>query len=145
VGNAQRDSFTIAAVASRRLQTLAGPGQRVEVSNFGENGYVMTQGIIQLLLQLRAGIAPTSSCSYDGINDAGAAVMQGAPGIPQNESKRVADFAMGRALDRASFERGLHKDLRALRVVASEALNQVELVNWAVVAEKGSSTPVHLH
>lgn len=129
-GNSQRDDHTIPAEASRRLQPLAGPGERIEITNFGENGYVMTQGIIQLVLQLRAGNRPDVVVFYDGLNDAGATIQSGVPGLPQNESKRVAEFAMGRALDRTGFEQGFRKDARALEIIVGQGGRQLAAVEW---------------
>ncbi|MEO7458052.1 MAG: SGNH/GDSL hydrolase family protein [Gemmatimonadaceae bacterium] len=129
-GTAQRDDHTIAAEAARRLQPLAGAGKRIEVTNFGESGYVTTQELLALMLELRAGNIPDVVVFYDGINDVGTTVQYGAPGIPQNESKRANEFAVGRTLDRASFERGLGKDLRALRFLVGEGFNQLAIVDW---------------
>jgi lysophospholipase L1-like esterase len=139
-GTAQRDSMTIPAEAARRLQTLAGPGNRIEVTNFGESGYVTTQELIELELQLRAGNRPNVVVFYDGINDVGTTIQYGAPGIPQNESKRVSEFAMGRAIDRSGFARGLRRDLRAEGVLLSEGFNQLALVDW--VKSKKASPPL---
>jgi hypothetical protein len=129
-GTAQRDSQTIAAEAARRLQSLAGPGQRIEVTNFGESGYVSTQDLLSLMLELRAGNIPDVVVFYDGINDVGTTIQYGAPGLPQNESKRVAEFDMGRAIDRSSFEHGLRKDLRAWKVLGDASLKQLALYGW---------------
>jgi lysophospholipase L1-like esterase len=129
-GTAQRDDHTIPAEASRRLQALAGPGNRIEVTNFGESGYVTTQELIQLELELRAGNRPDVVVFYDGINDVGTTLQYGAAGIPQNESKRVSEFAMGRAIDRSGFAHGLRKDVKAEGVLLREAFNQLAVVDW---------------
>jgi hypothetical protein len=129
-GTAQRDDHTIAAEASRRLQVLAGPGNRIDVTNFGESGYVTTQDLIELELQLRAGNRPDVVVFYDGINDVGTTLQYGAAGIPQNESKRVSEFDMGRALDRTGFARGLRKDLKAEGILVREGFNQLLLMDW---------------
>jgi lysophospholipase L1-like esterase len=139
-GTAQRDDHTIAAEASRRLQALAGPGNRIEVTNFGESGYVSTQELIELELQLRAGNRPDVVVFYDGINDVGTTLQYGAPGIPQNESKRVSEFAMGRAIDRTGFARGLRKDLTAEGVLMREGFNQLALLDW--LKSKKPSAPL---
>lgn len=136
-GTAQRDDHTIPAEAARRLIALAGPFNRIEVTNFGESGYVTTQELIDLELQLRAGARPNVVVFYDGINDVGTTVQYGAPGIPQNESKRVSEFAMGRTLDRTGFARGLKKDLTAEGILLREGFNQLALVDW-VKSKKGS-------
>jgi lysophospholipase L1-like esterase len=141
-GTSQRDSQTIAAVASRRLQELAPDGERVEVTNLGENGHVSTQEIIQLLLELRAGNRPDVVVFYDGVNDAGATVQSGAAGLPQNETKRAVEFALGRAIDRTGFERGLRKDARALARLASLAVQQSALVDWVSSRKPAETRPL---
>lgn len=130
-GEPQRENRTIAAEISRRLQQLAGPGARVEVTNVAETGYVFTQELIQLMLDLRAGSRPDVVLFYDGLNDVAATVQRGAPGDPQNESNRVADFALGRALDRASYESRLQKDVRPFAVLGGQAFKRLALVQWA--------------
>ena len=129
-GTEQRDDHTIAAEAARRLQVLAGPGNRIQVTNFGESGYVTTQELLALMLELRARNIPDVVVFYDGINDVGTTVQYGGAGIPQNESKRVAEFALGRAIDRAGFERGLRKDMKAWRALGGESLKQFALFEW---------------
>ncbi|MEO7458053.1 MAG: SGNH/GDSL hydrolase family protein [Gemmatimonadaceae bacterium] len=139
-GTSQRDSMTIPAEASRRLQQIAGPNSRIDVTNFGENGYVFTQEIIELMLQLRQGNVPDVVVFFDGINDAGAAVQAGAGGLTQNESKRYSEFAMGRTLDRTGVDRGIRHDLRAWGVLASSGGEQLALLQtlktWKPVAPR---------
>jgi len=139
-GTEQRDSATIAAVAARRLEQLVGPAARIEVTNFGESGYVNTQELLELMLALRAGKRPDVVVFYDCINDVGTAVQYGVAGIPQNESKRVAEFELGRAIDRSGFAQGLRKDLHALGALTGEAIKQSELVE-AVLSVKHASAP----
>ena len=129
-GTAQRDDHTIPAESSHRLQALVGPGARIEVTNFGETGYVFTQDVIDLVLQLRAGARPDVVVFYDGINDVFATVQAGVAGVPQNEAKRVAEFEMGRALDRTGFIRGTRRDLHAIALLAVAAFKQLALVSW---------------
>jgi len=129
-GTEQRDDHTIPAEASRRLQALAGPGARIEVTNFGESGYVFTQDVLNLILQLRAGARPDVVVFYDGINDVFATVQAGVAGVPQNESKRAAEFDMGRALDRTGFVRGPRRDLRAIALLTVAEFKQLALVDW---------------
>jgi lysophospholipase L1-like esterase len=97
-GTSQRDEHTIPAEAARRLQPLAGPGRRIEVLNLGENGYVFTQEVLALLLELRSGNIPDVVVFLDGINDVFGTVQSGVAGYPQNEMKRSADFQLGRQL-----------------------------------------------
>ena len=139
-GDSQRGDHTIAADISGRLQTLAGPGARVLVTNFGETGYVSTQGLLSLILQLRKGNRPDVVLFYDGLNDVGSTVQHGEPGLPQNEAKRVAEFAMGRSLDRTGFARGLGKDLRALALLSGRAMQQLAVSDWVLSKKRAPGT-----
>jgi hypothetical protein len=127
-GSFQRDDHTIPAEAARRLQQVAGPGARIDVGNFGETGWVMTQEMLELMLQLRSGARPDVVVFYDGINDAFSALQYGVAGIPQNEEKRAAEFAMGRKLDRTLYGHGVLSDLRAVGTLELASLEHLELV-----------------
>src|SRR6185295_3816027 len=54
----QRYDKTIPAEVARRLATMADSVGGIEVTNFGETGYVFTQEVLELMLQLRAGNRP---------------------------------------------------------------------------------------
>lgn len=136
-GTSQRDSQTIAAETARRLQTLAGPGQRIELTNYAENGYVTTQELLTLQWALRRGARPDIVVMYDGINDVGATVQGPEAGVPQNEDKRVREFAIGRTLDRSGFAQGLGKDLRAVALLAGGAFGQLESIEWVKSLKRG--------
>jgi hypothetical protein len=93
---------------------------------------------------------------FDGINDAGATVQWGEGGNTQNESKRVAEFAMGRKLDRTGADRGIRRDLRALGVLAMTSTEQLELLQKLktmmpttpqefVSADSGAKSTVHYY
>lgn len=112
-GTGQRDSATIPAVVARSLESIDRRG--VHVRNFGETGYVSTQGLIRLLLELRAGERPDVVVFYDGINDAAASAMSGGCGLPQNEGRRRIEFALGGFLRRRTWN-----ELRALRRTVAE-------------------------
>lgn len=129
-GTGQRDDHTIPAEASRRLQQMVGPGRRVEVTNFGEAGYVSTQGLLKLMLQLRAGDRPDVVVFYDGINDVVATVQARVAGLTQNEAKRISEFNMGRAIDRNVPARGTRQDLHAVAVLELAAVHQSALLAW---------------
>jgi lysophospholipase L1-like esterase len=88
-GAGSRDSFTVPSLLARALQ---GRELRVEITNFGETGYVSTQGVITLLLQLRKGNVPDAVIFYEGVNDTYSAYQNGIAGIPQNEFNRVKEF-----------------------------------------------------
>lgn len=89
-GIGARDEFTIPSLVSKRLarQTTTG----VRVTNFGEIGWVNTQEIIALMLELRRGNVPDIVVFYDGANEYASAFQSGGAGIPQNEGNRVAEF-----------------------------------------------------
>jgi lysophospholipase L1-like esterase len=93
-GTGARDGFTIPALLASGLQHQ---GLAAEVVNFGETGYVSTQGLITLLLRLREGQRPDVVIFYDGVNDTFSAYQQLVAGIPQNESNRVAEFNLSKA------------------------------------------------
>ncbi len=113
----QRDDHTIAAEAVRRLQTVAGPGKRIDVANFGETGFVFTQELIELMLQLRAGNRPDVVVFYDGINDISSVLENRVAGLTLNEGKRVNEFELGRLLD-AGNGTVLRKDLHGFARLA---------------------------
>lgn len=127
-GSFQRDDHTIAAETARRLQPLAGPGARIEVVNFAESGHVFTQGLIELMLQLRRGNHPDVVLFYDGINDTFSAIQNGVAGYGQNEQNRVNEFATGRALAWGGHDDGVVKDLHAFGVLSLNGMSRLRLV-----------------
>jgi len=131
-GYGQRDAHTIAAEVSRRLQSIVVPGERIEVVNQSQIGYVMTQSVLALLLELRDGNRPDVVVFFDGSNDVAAAMQSGVAGIPQNEFKREADFKLGRALDHHAFDSGLRKDVTAIAILLRQALNQFDVFDAVV-------------
>ena len=88
-GTGARDAFTIPSILAREL---ARRGLAVEITNFGESGYVSTQEVIALMRQLQAGERPDLVIFYDGVNDMYSAYQQQVAGIPQNEFNRVEEF-----------------------------------------------------
>jgi len=88
-GTSARDACTIPSFLAKALQ---GRGKRIEIINFGETGYVSTQEVMLLLLQLRKGNVPDMVIFYDGVNDTYSAYQNGIAGIPQNEVNRVKEF-----------------------------------------------------
>ena len=97
-GVSQRDSNTIASVVSSRLAARQSRETTFHVTNFGQSGYVFTQEVIELLLQLRAGARPDVVVFYDGLNEVSSAVQNGIAGWPMNEDNRARDFDLGRAV-----------------------------------------------
>lgn len=88
-GSGARDEHTIPSELSRLIH---GRGFPVEVVNFGETGYVMTQEVVALLLELQKGNIPDIVVFYDGVNDVFSSLQNGRAGFPQNEANRVAEF-----------------------------------------------------
>lgn len=76
-GTGARDDFTIASCLSRFLEES---GVDVEVTNFGETGYVFTQEIVRLIMELRSRPAPDLVIFYDGANEAYAGYQSGVAG-----------------------------------------------------------------
>lgn len=76
------DSLTIPSIMQNRLScSMSVP---VRVVNFGQQAYVGTQELIELMLQLRNGQTPDLVIFYDGINDTFSALQSGMPGMHQN-------------------------------------------------------------
>jgi lysophospholipase L1-like esterase len=88
-GTGVRDEATLASMVSRRLTDA---GQRVEVTNYGQIGYVSTQEVMLLFQLLRDGRRPDLVVFYDGINDSYAAYQNRIAGLTQNEFDRVQEF-----------------------------------------------------
>ena len=76
-GTGSPDWGTIPAYLQAGLEALR--GKLVCVMNFGESGFVSTQGAIQLILELRSGNVPDLVIFYDGVNDVYAAYQSGRP------------------------------------------------------------------
>jgi len=76
-GTGSPDWGTIPAYLQAGLEALT--GKPVCVVNFGETGYVSTQGVIQLILELQSGNVPHLVIFYDGVNDVYAAYQWGRP------------------------------------------------------------------
>jgi len=92
-GTGAPDDDTIPSYVARRL---ASEGTPAHVENYGESGYVSTQGLIRLMLELRRQNVPDVVVFYDGVNEVGAALESAQPGLPYSESNRRADYLMGR-------------------------------------------------
>ena len=88
-GTGGRDEGTIPAALARELR---GHGIVPEITNFGETGYVNTQEVLLLALQLQKGRVPDLVIFYDGINDTGSAFQLRRAGMPHNEFNRVKEF-----------------------------------------------------
>jgi lysophospholipase L1-like esterase len=89
-GSGARDNYTIPSHLSRLLSERGVRG--ICVTNFGETGYVNTQGLIALMLELRKGNIPNVAIFYDGVNEVFSGFQNGVAGIPQNEANRRTEF-----------------------------------------------------
>ena len=96
-GTGERDAYTIPSQVAAQLRAAGTLDVRVE--NYGETGYVFTQELLRLLLELRQGARPALVVFYNGLNDLFATAINGECGIPQNERRRAVEFAIGRFLN----------------------------------------------
>lgn len=120
-GEGDRDEFTIPSQISRILSDRF-PAIQVEVSNFGEAGYVSTQELITLYLQLRKGDRPDLVIFLDGANDVYSGYHNAAAGLPVFEWDRERDFNMGKRFRR------LTQDKATLALLFLKA---TEVYRWA--------------
>lgn len=88
-GYGARDDHTIPSLAAQRLHDR---GRAVGVENRAEIGYVSTQELIALVLDLQQGRRPDVVVFLDGVNDATSAVLEGRAGVSTNESHRELEF-----------------------------------------------------
>ncbi|MCB2221447.1 MAG: SGNH/GDSL hydrolase family protein [Bacteroidetes bacterium] len=88
-GTGVRDEYTLPSLLGKELTKK---GYRVEIINYGESGYVSSQELIELQLQLRAGYIPDLVIFYDGANDMFSSLQQNKAGLPQNENNREKEF-----------------------------------------------------
>lgn len=137
-GDYQRDAKTIPSVV---VSDLALAGTPVRAVNFGESGYVMTQGVLELQVQLRLGARPDMVVFYDGINDVAAAVQSGQAGIPQNEFNRADEFRLGRAVSGWEEGYGIGADLRAAALLGLRGAERSQLLQRLLVAVRASPAP----
>ncbi len=110
-GSGVRDEFTIPSLVSKKLADRLPTG--VWVANFGQPGYVSTQEVIALMLELQRGNVPDIVVYYDGLNDILSALQNRVAGIPQNERNRVAEF---NSRDRLNFQEGFIENFALYRV-----------------------------
>lgn len=89
-GAGARDDGSIASFIARLLHERG--YRRFHVTNFGEDGYVFTQELISLLLEIRSGNIPDIAIFYDGVNDSDSVAQTGRAGAPLNEANRIKEF-----------------------------------------------------
>jgi len=88
-GSGARDSWTIPSILSR---LLAEQGMRARITNYGQDGYVSTQEVIALLLELQRRNIPDLVIFYDGVNDVNAMFQNAKAGVTLNEIARRTEF-----------------------------------------------------
>jgi lysophospholipase L1-like esterase len=89
-GTGSPDWGTIPAYLQADLEALT--GMPVGVVNFGESGYVSTQGVIELIRQLESGNVPDLVLFYGSANDIYAAYQIGRAGVHQEFERIAAKF-----------------------------------------------------
>ena len=89
-GAGARDNGTIASHLAMELEKRG--YQDFHVTNHGEDGYVFTQEMLSLMLELRRGNVPDIAIFYHGVNDTDAFGQTGRAGLPLNEANRVREF-----------------------------------------------------
>jgi hypothetical protein len=88
-GMCVRDDETIPSWLARRL---ADTSTLARVENHAQIGWVTTQSLADLMLDLRGQRVPRVVVFYDGWNDIVAGLSEGEPGIPLNEANRRSEF-----------------------------------------------------
>jgi hypothetical protein len=112
-GLGARDEFTIPSLLAKKLTEH---GIRARITNFGQIGYVSTQEVIALMLELRQGNIPDIVVFYDGFNDTMSAYQMGEAGLPQNEFKRVREFNSSKILSTITFRKAFAENLSSVRL-----------------------------
>lgn len=85
-----RDDYTLASILSRQLAEKT--DYNVQVSNYGQIGYVSSQEVLLLYQLLREGLRPDVVLFYDGSNDTFCGYQAGIAGLTHNEFYRVLEF-----------------------------------------------------
>lgn len=85
------DGLTIPSLLASSLND-----SHIEITNFGESGYVTTQSLLRLMELLKAGERPDWVIFYDGANDVFSALQNDQAGLPQNEANRALEFNVSR-------------------------------------------------
>jgi hypothetical protein len=101
---------------------------KFHIVNFGESGYVSTQELIQLILELKKGNIPDIVIFYDGVNDVFSAFQNKVAGIPQNEYNRRKEFGLQDNINKAVNEVGPFDLLRRYSACARLVLNRKDKI-----------------
>jgi lysophospholipase L1-like esterase len=91
-GAGARDDYTIPSLLAKQFAGQA--GYDIEVSNFGQMGWVTSQEVIYLYELLRRGAQPDLVIFYDGVNDTFLGYQDGIAGLTQSEFLRAQEFGI---------------------------------------------------
>ena len=101
------------------------------VMNFGESGYVSTQSVIELMLQLQSGNIPDVTLFFDGVNDIYTAYQSGRPGVHENFDQIAAKLE----------QRGISKQRPLLELLESSSLHRLAVNLVTKLRQEAPSTP----
>jgi hypothetical protein len=91
-GTGARDDYTIPSLLGKFLSEHA---VNVKITNFGELGYVNTQEVIYLFLQLQKNNMPDIVVFYDGFNDVFSTFWNHKAGLTMSEFKKMESIRFG--------------------------------------------------
>lgn len=120
MGMGVRDEGTVPSCLSRRL---ARAGFRVDVTNYGQIGYVLAQEVVQLLELLKRGVVPDIALFSDGQNEVMTAEATGRAGRIWQEENRIREFNLTQPCRRGDLVRA---GLRAMAPNTCGALGLFE-------------------
>jgi len=89
-GSGAEDNGTIPSHLSQSLSQYS--DKKVHITNFGESGYVFTQELVLLMLELKKGNIPDMVVIYSGVNETVSSFQNKQAGIPSNEKNRRIEF-----------------------------------------------------
>ncbi len=92
-GTGVRDAYTIPSLTGN---ALIRNGMNPAVVNMGESGYVSSQDLQHLMMELKKGNIPDVAVFYGGLSDILSSYRSDRAGIPQNESQRALEFNAAR-------------------------------------------------
>jgi hypothetical protein len=92
-GYGNRDDYTIPSQLAKQLDAA---GHHVEVTNFGQIGYVNSQELSTLTQELNRGNIPHLVIFFDGYNDLSSSFLNQQAGFPLNEVQRRREFNLSK-------------------------------------------------
>jgi lysophospholipase L1-like esterase len=101
------------------------------VVNFGESGYMSTQSVIELMLQLQSGNIPNLTLFFDGVADVYTAYQSGRPGLHENFDQIAAKLE----------RRGVPKQRPLLELLESSSLHPLMISLVTKLRQEVPSTP----